>query len=332
MARLLREALQRNAATAFDLAVLHPLEMDAFPFESLLTLLQHESFLSHAWFPLTDFDPEHVLMSLRRLLAAGLVQCHEDGALSSPSVASPQVDLMRFYWYSLSSLGSEVIRAGVPWYYDVLEWSFYDSGESLSAAVERLRANPLNWLCADLDVRPTSLRSLRGWVTHFAAFQEIGGGAIVAHFIDRNDLGVPRLCHGHFRPSDDSRQIMRADGLETKENPSTEGLSNLDLLVLDALQDDLESIPSVLSVLSHPELSEAESEVKRFLSEPQVAGAFHELAKLGLISAYSEGMDRGRLGPARNSQDTKVAGLWFGLTAVGEEVAMRTQRQQSKSV
>lgn len=327
MVGVLIEGSEGTPVTAFDLAVLFPLEMDAFPFGGLVRLLRDESFLSRLWFPSTEFSPEHVLLSLRRLLVSGLVQCHEDSALSSPPLASPNADLMRLYWYSLTPRGSEVIQARTPWYYDILEWSFHDSGGSLAAAVERLRTTPHRWLCASLHVRPTSLRGLPGWRTHLATLREIGGYAIVAHFVDRLNHGAPRLYRGHFRPVGDFQPLTRRQNDSKRDDLREETeLSNLDLLVLDALQDDVESIPSILDMLSHPEFPHKAPQVTQSFVENALVGVLERLTEMGLVSSYREVNDEGRLESAPLFDGARAAGLWFALTAAGREVTERVSR------
>lgn len=304
--------------TVFDLLVLFPLEMDAFPFAGLVSLLNAEEFRARDWFPTADFSGEQVLFSLRRLLSAGMVTCHADSEISSPPLPQPVPSMMREYWYDLAARGSATIQLRAPWYYDVSSWLLPPAEGELGKIVQHLRDKPLQWYCDHASARPAPSRGLRAWESHHMSLRGVAGVALSAHFLDRLRGGLPELHSGHFRPSTDDNAIS----LEARQPLKPQNLSNVDRMILDVLLDDVESVWSILGILNHDEAPYRRWHFGQPFLEEEVFASLVRLESGGYVVGYYEAADPVvRLQPLESSDSVGPSGLWFALTDAGRKAA-----------
>lgn len=304
--------------SVFDLVILSPLEIDSLPFEGIMKLLSVEEFLGREWFQHVDLSAEQVLFSLKRMLAAGFITCHADSTVGGAAIQPPPLPFMKECWYELTPSGTKIIQLPVPWCYEVSRWTFPAGESKLTGAIDELRRRPLQWVYEHTSSAPASAHGLRGWTSHHAIFSSEGEGNVSAHAIDRLNVRLLELLQGHFRPAVNSLEIPP----EVQRHMEGGPLTNVDRMVLDVLQDDIESVPLVMDILNYEDAPYRKWHFGQAFSNEEVGTCLAALVEKGYVVAYEEVAEPTvRLVPLGPRCLPEATSLWFGLSAAGRERA-----------
>lgn len=304
--------------SVFDRLVLSPLEIDSLPFHGTVRLLNTDAFLARQWFQKVDMSDERVLPSLKRLLTAGFITCHADGTVDGPPIPPPPLSLMKECWFTLTPSGGSILRNPGPWEYEIREWTFPLLGSGLAKLVDDLRGNPERWVHTAISASPSSAQGLRGWTNYVASLETGNRVTMSTHIFERFNMKMPELLQGHFRPiligQDSSQGVIR----RMEEVP----LTNVDLMILDVLQDDIEPVPLIVEILSHEDALYKKWHFGQAFSSEEVSMSLTGLVERGYVVAYGEVEEPTvRLEPLESRSLFEVKGLWFGLTVAGREKA-----------
>ncbi len=298
-----------------DHVIFSVLQLDSLQFDNLVELVNWDKDPARQWFGLEDIDDQQVLFTLKRMLAAGLITCHEeDATLGRPPIESPKPAHMKEYWYALTPAGEKIVDPQAPWYNHVGVWTFPSTDSKLALNVDDFRKNLHKWMYAPQPGVPASARGLRGWIGYSALLKSENDGNIAVHIFERLNVRRREFLQGHFRPVANSR------GVSPEVSVPMEGvaLTNTDLMVLDVLQDDTECVPLIVDILNHAASPYKKWHFGQAFSTEEVSAILARLVEGGYVVAYHEVEEPTlRLVPLGHPSVSETSALWFGLTDAG---------------
>jgi len=297
-----------------DRWILAPLQLDvSMPFDGITDLLLSEADPARQWFPRVQIDEDAVSLSLRRLVAKGLIACHDDSSPEAPEVALPfHVSEIRHLWYSLTLEGKEVFRHPVPWEFPIENWEFPKQESKLAEVVDSFRQNPEIWSYRVVRSGSAIVRGVRHWTSSLGFIRPVVGESLFVHILERVEPGGVDLLLGHFRPS-----VRGGDGfVDASLGTSEPSLTDLDDMILDVLSDDIENVDVILRILNHAETAYKRFHLNAQFAPEEVERGLVRLVEANLVVGY-KAVATPYLGleAVRPERDLDFEELWFGLTA-----------------
>ncbi len=304
----------------YDLIVLYPLEIEPFPFSAIINLLGLDDIMARFWFERLDVSEQQVLLGLKRSISAGLITCHGDYSELGPLLANPTLAEMREAWYALTDTGKRLMNPVVPWIQDVRRWTFSAQSPRLTELVADLRSDPLAWWYGHTHSGLSLAEGLGGWESHRAVLGALHGDRIVSHMIDRSNNSYRDLLQGHFRPDFTDAGRNELDHEETMPRK----LTKMERMVLDVLQDDVESIVIILEILNHADAAYRLHHSNQSVSREEIVQGLSSLVHQGLVIPYGETREHPiRLRPLSAAEAFFDDSAWFGLSKAGYRAASR---------
>lgn len=293
------------------------------PYESIERLLNDESFVSKEWFPTLSFDRQRIASSLLRLNREGFIVCRPDSRVDGPIIKDPDRTQMFTYWFSPTAAGEMILTYTAPWDLELDQCQLPNERTTTWQFIEEFRKDPEPWDYMTVSKVHEPNRALIGWTSYRATLIRGAFEKIATHVVEITQSRPLNALQAHFR------LLEQRSGL-AKEPPTSETsyrLSLLDLLLLDILTVDVESLAIVAHILNHrasPYSAWLSSGVSLLRNVRKSAA---RLVEAGYAVPYRESTEgRLHLEPSIRSR-VDQGNLWLGITPEG--VQARDQRWTS---
>lgn len=308
-----------------DRLILTGLEFGFMPFDGIEKLLNDESFIPKEWFPRLSFSRERITSALLRLIQAGFVECRADSRVDGPLVARPSSARMIEYWYSPTLIGEAVLEHTAPWDLELGQCQLPDEASSEQEMIRAFRDDPESWEYEMVSASRDPTRTLVGWTSYHGALLDKEWGKLATHVVQLTQSRPPHVLQAHFRFLERLGEL--SEERSGVEDSKAEGFKHhntvLDLLVLEILAADLESLHLITHILTHNASLYGVWKPRNGLSIRDVQRSILKAINVGHVEPYRESTER-MLVPQRAIRNLfNAASIWFRITAKGKQALER---------